>query len=133
MDNEGCRLEAYRCPSGIWTIGWGHVSDAKEHQVITQHQADVILEFDLHHFELGVENLAPKANGNQFSALVSFAFNLGVGALQGSTLLKFFLAGAPLSAAEQFSRWVHDGKGDVLPGLVRRRAQERALFLSAES
>lgn len=128
MDSEGLRLSAYLCPAGKWTIGYGHTGDVKNGDVITRHQAEVILEYDLHRFEQAVERLAPKANANQFSALVSFAFNLGVGALEKSKLLKELNAGRVLNAANEFDRWVYAG-GKVLPGLVKRRAAERALFL----
>lgn len=128
VDAEGLSLTAYRCPAGVWTIGYGHTGDVKEHDRITVHQAEVIFEFDLKRFEEGVTELAPGANANQFSALVSLAFSIGLRALEASTLLKEFKAGRLNSAAEQFSRWVY-GNGRVLPGLVKRRAAERALFL----
>lgn len=127
-ENEGLRLDAYLCPSGIPTIGYGHTGDVKLGQRITEHQADVILELDLERFEAGVTEAAPKANENQFSALVSFAFNIGLKAFAGSALLRAFLAGQIDTAAAQFDRWVHGGR-KVLPGLVKRRAAEKALFL----
>jgi lysozyme len=128
--HEGCRLETYLCPAGVPTVGYGHTGpEVKLGQRITQHQADVILEHDLERFEEAVGKLAPRATSNQFSALVSFAFNLGVAALAESTLLKRFLSGGPLAAAPEFDKWVHAG-GKVLPGLVARRAAEKALFLS---
>ena len=126
---EGLKLKAYKCPAGIWTIGWGHTGDVKASDVITTHQAEAILDADLDKFECGVEMLCPRSNANQFSALVSFAFNVGIDALKKSTLLKLFLAGGPLAAAAQFAKW-NKGGGKVLPGLVKRRAAERALFLS---
>ena len=125
---EGLRLDAYRCPAGIWTIGYGHTGDVKEGDRITLHQAEVILEFDLKRFEEGVTKLAPGANANQFSALVSLAFSIGLEAFKGSTLLKEFKAGRVNNVAEQFTRWVFS-KGKVLPGLVKRCAAGRALFL----
>lgn len=129
---EGCKLEAYVCPAGVLTIGFGHTGDVKKGDRITQHQAEVILEYDLERFETAVGQMAPKANANQFSALVSFAFNVGTEALRKSTLLKKFLAGAPLGAADEFSKWTHAG-GKELPGLVKRRAAEKALFLEVPS
>jgi lysozyme len=132
MDNEGCRLVAYKCPAGIWTIGYGHTGDVKQGDKITQHQAETILEYDLERFEVAVGKLCPNANGNQFSALVSFSFNVGIEALKKSTLLRKFLAGAPLSAADEFGKWVNGG-GKRLPGLVKRRAAEKALFLTGVS
>lgn len=130
MDAETCRLEAYVCPAGKLTIGYGHTGDVKPGAQITQHQADVVLEYDLDKFEQAVTKLAPRANGNEFSALVSLAFNIGVDALAKSTLLRLVNAGAPRAAAAEFAKWIHAG-GKVLPGLVKRRAAEAALFLSA--
>lgn len=132
MDFELCKLNAYLCPAGIPTIGYGHTGDVKLGDKITQHQADAILEVDLQKFEMAVDRLAKNPNANQFSAMVSLAFNIGVEAFTKSTLLKKFNAGAPLSAANEFDKWVH-AKGKVLPGLVRRRAAEKALFLTAVS
>ncbi len=136
---ESCRLEAYKCPAGKWTIGWGHtgtgtILDVKPGDKITQHQAESILAVDLQRFELGVGMLTrnAKPNSNQFSALVSFAFNVGLDALERSTLLKRFLEGAPNAAAAQFARWIH-ADGRVLPGLVKRRAAEAKLFLEVPS
>jgi lysozyme len=131
-DYEGCRLEAYLCPAGRWSIGYGHTGDVKPGDKVTQHQAEVILEYDLHRVEKAVGDLAPKANANQFSSLVSFAYNVGTDALRTSKLLKRFLAGGPLAAAAEFDKWTHVD-GNVLPGLVRRRAAEKALFLEVPS
>lgn len=125
---EGLRLEAYLCPAGIPTVGYGHTGDVKLGMKITEHQADVILDLDLERFEECVERLAPKTNDNQFSALVSFAFNLGEAALTKSTLLKHVRARRYADAAAQFMQWKY-AAGKVLPGLVKRRAAERELFL----
>jgi lysozyme len=129
---EGCKLEAYRCPAGIWTIGFGHTGDVLPGMKVTQHQADTVLEYDLERFESAVGKLCPQANANQFSALVCFAFNVGVDALKSSTLLRKFLAGDVSGAAEEFLKWTH-AAGKELPGLVKRRAAERALFLTVPS
>lgn len=126
---EGLRLKAYRCPAGVWTIGYGHTGDVEEGMVITKHQAETILEFDLERFERAVARLAPKANHNQFSALVSFAFNVGIGALEKSILLRRFNQGFVHAAADEFRKWTRAG-GKVLPGLVKRREAERQLFLT---
>ena len=135
---EGCKLTAYKCPAGIWTIGVGHTGDVKEHDVITQHQADVILQHDLERFEAGVLGFVTvPVTENEFSALVSFAFNLGVAALARSSLLKLIngrdakgrdRAKDTLAAADAFKSWVY-AAGKVLPGLVARRTAERELFL----
>ena len=126
---EGLRLKAYKCPAGIMTIGYGHTGDVKKEHVITEHQAEAILSLDLDRFEEGVEKLAPGLSDNRFSALVSFAFNLGLGALAKSSLLKHVRAGAMDVAAREFMKWTY-ASGKVLPGLVRRRAAERALFVA---
>lgn len=130
QESEGLRLEAYRCPAGRWTIGYGHTGDVVEGHRITRHQAEEILEYDLSTFEEGVGKLAPRANGNQFSAMVSLAFNIGLGAFAKSEVLKAHLAGQHLLAAAAFSRWTRGG-GKQLPGLVTRRAREAALYLEA--
>lgn len=128
---EGCKLKAYKCPAGVWTIGYGHTGDVKPGQVITQHQADTILDYDVEKFEEGVTTLLSnlKPTANQFSALVSFAFNLGITALANSTLLKKYRAGDLEGAGKEFGKWVK-AAGKVLPGLVKRRAEEAALFLA---
>jgi lysozyme len=129
--SESCRLDAYLCPAGIPTIGYGHTGDVKLGHRITQHQADTILAYDLERFEADLTVLltgyAPVTE-NQFSALVSFAFNVGTAALGGSHLLAHVRAGEVQAAAGEFGKWVH-AAGKVLPGLVARRAAERALFL----
>ena len=128
---EGCRLDAYRCPAGIPTIGYGATGpDIRMGMVWTQEQADERLAEDLARFAAGVERLVQvDLTDNQFAALVSFAYNVGLGALRDSTLLRKLNAGDYLGAADQFARW-NKGGGRVLPGLVRRRAAERDLFLS---
>ena len=125
---EGLYLQAYRCPAGVPTIGYGHTAGVAMGQTITQQQADDYLRRDVRQFERAVSRLVrvPLTQG-QFDALVSFAFNLGEGALAQSTLLRLLNAGDYAGAAAQFDRWNKAG-GRVLPGLVRRRAAERALF-----
>ena len=86
---EGCRLTAYKCPAGLWTIGYGHTKNVKSGQKITQKQAENFLKQDLKTFEKGVEKAVKvRLNQNQFDALVSFAYNCGLGALKTSTLLR---------------------------------------------
>ena len=127
---ESCRLQAYLCPAGVWTIGWGHTGDhVHEGLVITRHQADEVLMSDVDRFDSGVADLAPNANENQHSAMVSFAFNCGLAALARSTLLKRFHEGKFHAAAAEFGQWRY-ARGAVLPGLEKRRAEEAALFLA---
>lgn len=134
---EGRELKAYQDAVGVWTIGYGHTAAAGPPEVypgqtITAAQAEAILQKDLELFENGVRDLVKvPINSNQFSALVSFSFNVGLGALAESTLLRKLNAGDYQGAADEFPRWVKAG-GQTLPGLVRRRDAERALFLSQD-
>ena len=129
---ETFQAKAYLCPAGVPTIGYGHTgSDVRLGQTITEHQADVILALDLERFERGVTELVAgvAVTENQFSALVSLAFNIGLAALKGSTLLRKLRTGASAQdVAAEFDKWVH-AKGVKLEGLVKRRAAEAALFL----
>ena len=131
---EGCKLEAYPDPGTggePFTIGWGSTGpDIGPGTVWTQEEADARFLDDLTKFGDGVDRLVRvPLTDNQFAALVSFAYNVGLGALAGSTLLRKLNAGDYQGAADQLPRWKKGG-GRVLPGLVRRRAAERELFLS---
>jgi lysozyme len=135
---EGLRLRAYLCPANVWTIGIGTTVYPDGRKVrsgdkCTAQQADSYLAHDLQEFEQAVAAMVTvPLNGNQFSALVSLAYNVGAPALRGSTLLRLLNAGDYADAANQFPRW-NRGGGRVLPGLVKRRAAERALFLTPDS
>ena len=130
---EGLYLTAYRCPAGVLTIGWGHTgSDVKAGMTITKARAEELLKNDLQKFANCVLSYVKKPlNPNQNGALTSFAFNLGCGALQSSTLLRRLNAGEDPNtvAAQEFPKWVKAG-GKTLPGLVRRRAAEVKFFKS---
>lgn len=127
---EGCRLNAYQDSVGVWTIGYGHTVDVKQGDSITQEEAEQLLKDDLLIYEDGVNNLVKvEINQDMFDALVSFAFNLGVGALGKSTLLKLLNRGKYSEASDHFTKWVYAG-GVVLKGLVRRREAEQRLFRS---
>lgn len=126
---EGCRLEAYKCPAGVWTIGYGHTKGVQNGQKITQAQAEEFLIEDLKVYEKAVESCVKvPLSQNQFDALVSFCYNCGSGALKTSTLLRLLNEGKYSEAGEQFLRWNKAG-GKVLVGLTRRREEERELFL----
>ncbi|MDN3688693.1 lysozyme [Cyclobacterium jeungdonense] len=134
--SEGLRLEAYICPAGIPTIGYGSTSypDGKPVKMgdsITESQASQLLQDTVASFEKGVRRLVTRdLTPNQFSALVSFAFNLGLGALERSTLLrKVNTNPSDPFIREEFHRWVHAG-GKVLPGLVTRRKAEADLYFT---
>lgn len=127
-DFEGCRLKAYLCPAGVWTIGYGHTQGVKPDMVINQLQAERFLRQDLKRFEDAVTSLVKvPITPNQFSALVSFAYNVGTGALYDSTLLRKLNKKDYKGAANEFLRWNKAG-GKVLPGLTRRRLAEKDLF-----
>lgn len=125
---EGCKLTAYLCPAGVLTIGYGSTGPhVKPGMTITQDQADELLRSDLRRFEDFVADRCAPATDNQFSALVSFAFNLGEGNLKSSTLRRLHLEGDYAGAKAQFARWNKAG-GRVLKGLTDRRAQEADLY-----
>ena len=127
---EGFRDKAYLCPGNVWTIGYGHTKNVRSGMCISKEQAEQLLKEDLRHFEASVSQFVTvKLNQAQFDALVSFTFNVGVGAFKKSTLLRLVNQGDFLGAAEQFGRWVN-ANGKKLPGLVSRREEEKQLFLS---
>lgn len=127
---EGCKLSAYRCPAGIWTIGYGHTNGVYQGQTITQYEADKMLENDVVKFEMGVRNLVGNLPDNKIDALTSFAFNLGLGALRDSTLCKKVKANPnDLTIRNEFMKWVNAG-GKRLQGLVNRRQAEADLYFS---
>jgi lysozyme len=125
---EGCKLTSYLCPAKVWTIGYGSTGPhVKPGMTITKDQAEELLRSDLRRFEDYVAKECAPATDNQYSALVSFCFNVGETALKGSTLRRMHLEGNYEGAAGQFARW-NKGGGKVLPGLVRRREAEAALY-----
>lgn len=129
-------LTAYKCPAGVWTIGIGTTvypngQKVKAGDVATKEQAYEYLLYDLKTAEVLVDSFTTdKINQHQFDALVSFAYNVGTGALKGSTLLKKVNVNPvdPTIRAE-FNKWVNGG-GKVLPGLIKRRAAEADLYFS---
>ena len=145
--HEGVRTKPYRCPALLWTVGVGHVIDPLHtkvpfeerrnlpipdgwNRILTMGEVDAILAQDLAKFERGVARLCPAVVGRQsaFDALVSFAFNVGLGNLQRSSLRMKTNRGEFEEAAEEFMKWTKAG-GRVLPGLVKRRMDEKALYL----
>jgi len=127
---EGCRLTAYQDSVGVWTIGFGTTAGVKEGQTISQVKAEEYLRFDLAIFEKAVtESLKVPVNQNQFDALVSFTYNVGVSAFRSSTLLNLINEKTDKKVvAAEFSKWVKAGN-QTLPGLVSRRKAESELFL----
>jgi lysozyme len=136
-ESEGLRLDAYLCPAGVWTIGWGSTQWLDGQPVrsglsCTREQADQLLDRDIERFERAVERLIKSpTTDNQFSALVSFAYNVGAGALGDSTLLRAHNNGDYAAAQSEFGRWVKGDGGGSLPGLVIRRRKESNLYRSA--
>lgn len=136
--SEGCELRAYYCPANVPTIGYGHTksvtrADVINRRTITEAQAERLLKTDLAEYEAGVARLVKvPLNDDQFGALVSFAYNLGVGALGSSTLLKRINSKASLADIER--AWVQWDKARVngvlkpLAGLTKRRKAEFDLF-----
>jgi lysozyme len=121
---EGLRLESYKCPAGVWTIGYGHTRGVKAGQKITIEQAESLLKGDLLPFEKFVDGIGLELTQGQFDALVDFSYNLGVGRLQSSTLLKKIRSKESYQVIRnEFLKWTHSG-GKVLAGLVRRREWE---------
>ena len=130
---EGLRLKAYRDSTGLPTIGYGSTIGVQMGDEITKAQALELLEADIERHADGVrEHVDVLLTQAQFDALVSFTFNLGVGALKKSTLLRKLNAGDFQGAADELLRWVYAG-GKELRGLVRRREAERAMFLEPEA
>lgn len=137
-NSEGCFLKAYLCPAGIPTIGYGHTktvshADVKRGKTITRIEAERLLKADLSEFEKGVERVIKvPLNPDQFGAMVSFAFNVGLSALQSSTLLKRINGKASMAEIEQ--SWLQWNKARVngvltpLRGLTTRRKAEFDLF-----
>jgi GH24 family phage-related lysozyme (muramidase) len=137
---EGCKLQSYLCPAGVWTIGWGSTTIGgkvvREGQSITQAQADAQLDADLERFYDALARAIPAVAGwpgNRAAALVSWTYNVGVGAMQDSTLRRRLLAGEEpaLVVPAELPRW-NKADGRELAGLTRRRAAEVALFVGQE-
>ena len=126
---EGCRLEAYKCPAGVWTIGYGHTAGVKAGDKITQEKADELLRADLEKFEKKVEKYDGKYHWtqNEFDALVSFAFNIGS--------IDQLTANGTRSRETIAEKIVQYNKaaGKVLTGLTRRRKDEKELFVSGQA
>ncbi len=129
---EGLRLEAYRDCAGVWTVGYGHTGvGVAEGLTVTDGEAEVLLLSDLEDAVACVNRKVMVAiSQSQFDAMVDFCFNAGRGNFLQSTLLRKVNAGDFEGAAAQFGLWVHAG-GVVVPGLVRRRKAEAAMFANS--
>lgn len=145
--HEGVKFKPYRCPAQLWTIGVGHVLYPEQGKMkvedrlqfalrpddartFTKEEVDAILQADLRRFVAGVQRYCPSGlTQGRLDALVSFAFNVGLGTLQRSTLRQKHNRGDFEGAAEEFMKFTKAG-GKVLRGLVNRRNDERALYMS---
>ena len=133
IEFEGCKLQAYKCPAGVWTIGVGHTKGVKQGQTITEAQAMSLLKGDLLPCENYVNNLGVCKTQAEFDAIVDFAFNLGTAALGRSTLLKYIRAKKPEQYIRgEFAKWVNS-KGMRLKGLVIRRQWEADRYFGKEA
>lgn len=127
---EGLRLEAYKCPAGVWTIGYGHTKGVYKGMSITKEEAEKLLQQDVSVFELQVVNTVGKLAACKIDALVSFAYNVGIAAFRNSTLCRKVKANSDDPAIRnEFMKWVYAG-GKKLPGLVKRRAEEAEMYFS---
>jgi lysozyme len=132
--HEGVRPRPYKCPAGLWTIGVGHlIGDGKTlpaewNRTLSPNEIDSILQADLRRFERGVLRLCPNTvKQGQFDALVSFAFNVGLGSLQRSTLKMKHNRGEYEACSKEFLKW-SKACGKVLTGLLNRRKDEAKLY-----
>lgn len=126
---EGCELEAYKCPAGVWTIGYGHTKDVEEGEKWSQDKADFMLfrELEEEYEQYVNDYVHVPLNQQQFDALVSWTYNLGPANLKKSTLLRKLNNGEYQEVPNQIKRW-NKANGEVLAGLVRRREAEALLF-----
>lgn len=133
--NGSFAATAYQDSGGVWTIGWGHVLPGPTEETWDQAQADTQAVADAHTAADGVStalgDIVDGLTDGQYAALIDFTFNLGVGAFEGSTLCRLVKEGNMVLAPGEFGKWVYgtvDGQKVVLPGLVRRRAAEVAVW-----
>ena len=127
---EQLRLNSYLCPAGVWTIGYGHTDGVNQGMLITEKTADAFLKQDIRNAEHSINQMDAELTQEQFDALVSFVFNVGVRAFNVSTLRKKILKNPnDPCIADEFRRWVYAGD-KKLPGLIKRREQEIKLYYS---
>jgi len=129
---EGCEYNAYKCAAGVLTIGYGHTAGVKEGDLVTQQEADKILEEDMKEYEGYINDyVTVDLDQNQFDSLVSWVFNLGPANLRASTMLKVLNNKEYEEVPNQMKRW-NKAAGKVLEGLIRRREAESLLFQDKE-
>lgn len=121
---EGLKLKSYRCTAGVLTIGYGHTHGVKAGQCVTVSQAESLLTADIRPIERYLNSLGIRFTQGQFDALTDFCFNLGIGALKGSTLMKLIILKSDEELIQaEFGKWVYC-KGKKMRGLIKRRAWE---------
>lgn len=129
---EGFRSRAYKCPAGIWTVGFGHTKGVTPNRVVTVDEALTLLYQDAAEAEASINKYVKVSlNENQLSALISFVFNLGETKFRNSTLLKKLNAGSYDLVGQEMQRWVYAKRNGVmvkLGGLIKRRQAEMQLF-----
>jgi lysozyme len=129
---EGCELEAYKCPAGVWTIGYGHTKDVKEGDKINKDEADYLLQEEMIEYESYIDDMVEvDLNQSQYDSLCAWVYNLGPSNLGSSTMLKVLNEGKYAEVPQQIKRW-NKANGEVLTGLIRRREAEALLFQGKE-
>ncbi len=129
---EGCELEAYLCPAGVWTIGYGHTKDVKEGDKINRDEADYLLQEEMIEYESYINDFVEvPLEQNQFDALCSWVYNLGPTNLKNSTMLKVLNEEKYSDVPQEIKRWNKAG-GEVLDGLIKRREAEAKMFAGEE-
>ena len=128
---EGLRLKAYLCPAGVPTIGYGWTHGVKLGDVITREEAERLLHLELEEkvYPAIKKYVKKQLTQNQFDAICSFVYNVGVGAFTRSTILRKINLGLIDEASDEFGRWIW-AKGKKQPGLISRREEEKELFLT---
>tara|TARA_R100000234_G_C4966553_1_gene164174 strand:- start:145 stop:582 length:438 start_codon:yes stop_codon:yes gene_type:complete len=129
---EGCELEAYLCPAGVWTIGYGHTKDVKEGDKINKDEADYLLQEEMIEYESYINDFVEvPLEQNQFDALCSWVYNLGPTNLKNSTMLRVLNEEKYADVPQEIKRWNKAG-GEVLDGLIKRREAEAKMFAGEE-
>ena len=129
---EGCLLKAYKCPAGVWTIGFGHTQNVTPDMVITAEKAEELLRSDIRPIERTINAMGINLTQRSFDALVSWIYNLGAGNFKSSTMFRKIAAdAADLDITDQLVRWINAG-GKPLLGLKRRRVAEANMWLGKE-
>ena len=125
---EGYRFKAYQCPAGVWTIGYGHTKGVKKGDYLTHTDAEKLLKEDITAVESEIKNIIKvPLSANQWDAIVSFVFNVGIEAFKRSTLLVKLNEGDLKSCGKEIKKWIYC-KGVVSKGLQKRRDAEAKLF-----